>query len=67
MGYNAVVYIDREIEGRIAASALREEDETPWTVIRGPGLGSRRQGEAGTANDIRDQSIVHNLLSKETT
>jgi len=63
MRNNAVVYVHGEIVGRIAASALCNEDEIPVTVARGSGFGSRRQGEAGTANDIRDQSLVHDLLS----
>jgi hypothetical protein len=64
MRYNAVVYVHREIVGRIAASALCNEDEIPGTVVRGSGFGSRRQHKAGTANDIRDQSLVHDLLSR---
>ena len=65
MRYKAVVDVHREIVGRIAASALCNEDEIPGTVVRGSGFGSRRQGEAGTANEIRDQSLVHDLLSRE--
>jgi hypothetical protein len=64
MRHNTVVYVHGEIVGRIAASALCNEDEIPGTVVRGSGFGSRRQGKAGTANDIRDQSLVHDLLSK---
>jgi hypothetical protein len=64
MRHNAVVYVHGEIVGRIAASALCNEDEIPGIVVRGSGFGSRRQGKAGTANDIRDQSLVHDLLSR---
>ena len=64
MRYNAVVYVHREIVGRIAASALCNENEIPWTIVRGPSFGGRRQGKAGTPNDIRDQSLVHDLLSR---
>jgi hypothetical protein len=44
---------------------LCNEDEIPGTVVRGSGFGSRRQGKAGTANDIRDQSSVHEIFSPE--
>jgi hypothetical protein len=64
MRHNAVVYVHCEIVGRIAASALRNEDEILGTVVRGSGFGSSRQHKAGTANDIRDQSLVHDLLSR---
>jgi hypothetical protein len=66
MRHNAVVYVHGEIVGRIAASALCNEDEIPGTVVRGSGFRSGRQGKAGTANDIRDQSLVHDLLSRGT-
>ena len=64
MRHNAVVYVHREIVGRIAASALGNKGEIPGTVVGGSGFGSRRQGKAGTANDIRDQSLVHDVLSR---
>jgi hypothetical protein len=63
MRHNAIVDVHRELVGRIAASALCNEDEIPGTVVRGSGFGSRRQGKASTANDVRDQSLVHDLLS----
>jgi hypothetical protein len=64
MRHNAVVYVHREFVGRIAASPLCNENQIPGAVVRGSGFGSRRQGKAGTANDIRDQSLVHDLLSR---
>jgi hypothetical protein len=64
MRHNAIIYVHGEIVGRIAASALRNEDEIPRTVVRASGFGSRRQDKAGTANGIRDQSLVHDLLSR---
>ena len=33
MSYNSVGYIDRKRVGRIAASALRDKDEIPRTII----------------------------------
>jgi hypothetical protein len=64
MRRDAVVYVHGKIVGRIAASALCNENEIPGTVVRGSGFGSRRQGKAGATNDIRDQSLVHDLLSR---
>jgi hypothetical protein len=43
---------------------LCNEGEIPGTVVRGSGFGSRRQHKASTANDIRNQSLVHDLLSR---
>src|SRR6478672_1464147 len=57
MRHNAVVYVHGEIVGRIAASALCNEDEIPGTVVRSSGFGSRCQGKADTANDIRDSRL----------
>jgi hypothetical protein len=66
MGYNPIGYVDRESVG-IAASALCEKDEIPGTIVRGSGLGSRRQDETGTTNDTRDQALLHDVLSKGVT
>ena len=65
MGYTPIVYIHRKRVGGIAASALREKAEIPGAIVRGSRFGSRRQGEAGTANDVRDQCLLYDVLSRE--
>jgi len=50
----AVVYVHGKAVGRITAAALRDEKEIPGSIVRGSGLGGRRQRKAGTANGTRE-------------
>jgi hypothetical protein len=63
MSYNSVGYIDRKRVGRIAASALRDKNEIPRTIVRGSGFGSRSQSEAATTSESGDQAFIHDFLS----
>jgi hypothetical protein len=45
---------------------LCEKDEIPRTIVGGSGFGCRRQSEAGTTNEIRDQSLVHHHFLQST-
>jgi len=63
MAYYSIRYVDRKSVSRITASALCEKDEIPRTIVRGSGFGCRRQSEAGTTEEIRDQSLVHHHFS----
>jgi hypothetical protein len=63
MAYYSIRYVDRKSVSRITASALCEKDEIPRTIVGGSGFGCRRQSEAGTTEEVRDQSLVHHHFS----